>query len=291
MKVAVPWPKCPAKDGAAGRWWTPTGKFLWAITSNQNACFSCDVGVQACSVDPNPRPFRTAMFRLPTPRLEISIVWPSPNKTLVTSLGIASFGLRDYIKCMWPRIFFFTLLTASAFAQNPAASPTPSSQVNDDFLHQQFGSTCSVDSKFSPMTGDLNGDGIEDIVIVGRCKNALIDQDEKNYKVIDPMNSFYGYGNPKITSTMGQQDPRLKGISILIIHGSGPDAWRAASPGEKFVIINIDVKTAVIKKMKINKKKSTMAIYIEEATGDEMTAAIFWDGKKYKYEPLGSAME
>ena len=192
---------------------------------------------------------------------------------------------------MWPRIFLFTLLTASAFAQNTAASPTSSSQVNDDFLHQQFGSTCSLDSQFSPMTGDLNGDGIEDMVIVGRCKNALIDQDEKNYKVVDPMNSFYGYGNPKITSTMGQQDPRLKGISIMIIHGAGPEAWRAASPGEKFVIINIDVKTAVIKKMKISKKKSTMAIYIEEATGDEMTAAIFWDGKKYKYEPLGSAME
>jgi hypothetical protein len=34
-----------------------------------------------------------------------------------------------------------------------------------------------------------------------------------------------------------------------------------------------------------------MAVYIEEATGDEMTAAIFWDGKKYKYEPLGSGME
>ena len=38
-----------------GRWPVvdPTGKFLWAITSNQNACFSCDVGVQAYSVDPN----------------------------------------------------------------------------------------------------------------------------------------------------------------------------------------------------------------------------------------------
>lgn len=31
----------------------PTGTFLWAITSNQTACFSCDVGVQAYTVDPN----------------------------------------------------------------------------------------------------------------------------------------------------------------------------------------------------------------------------------------------
>ena len=192
---------------------------------------------------------------------------------------------------MWSRLLFFTLLTVCAYAQNAKPATSPTSKVDDDFVHEQFGSTCSVDPKFTPMTGDLNGDGVEDIVIIGRCKNALIDQDEKNYKVIDPMNSFYGYGNPKITSTMGQQDPRLKGISILIIHGAGAEAWHAATPGEKFVIINIDVKTAVMKKMKINKKKSTMAIYVEEATGDEMTAAIYWDGKKYKYEALGSGME
>lgn len=199
--------------------------------------------------------------------------------------------MRDYIGCMWSRILFFTLLTACASAQNAIPSTNSTPKVNDDFVHEQFGSTCSVDPNFAPMTGDLNGDGIEDVVIIGRCKNALIDQDEKNYKVVDPMNSFYGYGNPKITSTMGQQDPRLKGISILIIHGAGAEAWHAATPGEKFVIINIDVKTAVMKKMKVNKKKSTMAVYVEEATGDEMTAAIFWDGKKYKYEPLGSGME
>ncbi|HEV2175320.1 MAG TPA: beta-propeller fold lactonase family protein [Nitrospira sp.] len=38
-----------------GRWPVidPTGQFLWAITSDQNACFSCDVGVQAFTVDPN----------------------------------------------------------------------------------------------------------------------------------------------------------------------------------------------------------------------------------------------
>src|SRR5512141_243571 len=132
---------------------------------------------------------------------------------------------------MWSRFFVLTLLAGCAWAQEPSPKASASPKVNDEFVHRQFGNSCALDPKFTPMTADLNGDGIEDLVIVGRCKNALIDQDEKNFKVIDPMNSFFGYGNPKVTSTMGQQDPRLKGISILVIHGAGADAWHAATPG------------------------------------------------------------
>lgn len=162
---------------------------------------------------------------------------------------------------------------------------------NNDYVHQQFGDTCSLDPQWKPLTADLNGDGVEDIVMVARCSNPLIDQDDKNFKVIDPLNSFYGYGNTKITSGFGQQDPRLKGMSILVVHGTGADAWRSATPQAKFVIINVAVKTLTVKKMKLSKKKSTTAIYVEEASGDQMTSAIYWDGKKYKYEPMGSSME
>ena len=193
---------------------------------------------------------------------------------------------------MWSRVFSFLLLSALAAAQQ-ATSPEPAvpvSGVDDDFIHQQFSASCSLDPKFTPWAADLNGDGIQDLVVVARCKNAMIDQDEKNYKVIDPMNSFFGYGNPKVTSAMGQQDPRLKGISLLVIHGAGADAWRAKTPGDKFLVINIDIKTVAVKKLKL-RKKSVLAIYVEEAIGDQMTAAIFWDGKKYKYEPLGSSSE
>jgi hypothetical protein len=193
---------------------------------------------------------------------------------------------------MWSRVFSLLLLSTLAAAQQTSSTPAAVavSGVDNDFIHQQFSSSCSLDPKFSPFGADLNGDGIQDLVVVARCKNALIDQDEKGYKVIDPMNSFFGYGNPKVTSEMGQQDPRLKGISLLVIHGAGADAWRAKTPGEKFVVINIDIKSVTVKKMKL-RKKSVLAIYVEEATGDQMTAAIFWDGKKYKYEPMGSSSE
>jgi len=175
-------------------------------------------------------------------------------------------------------------LALSAMAQQSAVP-------DNDYVHQQFGDSCSLDPQWKPMTADLNSDGIEDLVMVARCKNPMADQDDKDFRVIDPMNAFYGYGNPKITSGFGQQDPRLKGISLLIVHGAGAEAWRAAAPQAKFVVISIDIKAVAVKRMKVGRKKLLMAIYVEEATGDQMTSAIFWDGKKYRYEPMGSSME
>jgi hypothetical protein len=199
---------------------------------------------------------------------------------------------------MWSRIASSLLLLSLgaascalvAAAQENAvlAAPAP---VDNKFVHQQFGDSCSLEPNFSPMVADLNSDGVDDIVLVARCKNALIDQGEKNYKVIDPMNSFFGYGNPAITTSFAPDDPKLRGVALLVIHGAGPEAWRSTTPLSKFVIINLPVKTLALKRMKVRRKKFANAIYVEEATGDQMTSAIFWDGKKYRYEPLGSSME
>jgi hypothetical protein len=189
---------------------------------------------------------------------------------------------------MWFRIFLLLLLSLTAAAQTNPPAPSP---VDNDFIHRQFSSTCNLDQQWAPLTADMNGDGVEDLVVVARCKNPLIEQDDKNYRVIDPLDSFYGYGNTKITTGFGQEDPRLRGICLLVIHGSGPEAWRSETPQAKFVIINLAVKSVTLKRMKISRKRSTIAIYVEEDTGDQMTSAIFWDGKKYRYDPLGSSME
>ena len=200
---------------------------------------------------------------------------------------------------MWSR-FASSLLTASlgaALCASFAAAQENASvgalaTVDNKFLHQQFGDGCSLEPNFAPMVADVNSDGVADIVLVARCKNALIEQGEKNYKVIDPMDSFFGYGNPAITTSFAPDDPKLRGMALLVIHGSGPDAWRSATPLSKFVIINLPIKTFTLKRMKVTRKKKLVnAIYVEQASADEMTAVVFWDGKKYRYQPLGSSME
>jgi len=174
-------------------------------------------------------------------------------------------------------------LAASGFAQ--IIEPI----VNNDFVQKQFGSNCALIGLPS-VKADLDGDGVEDIVIPARCTSPMMDQAEENYAVLDPYNAFFGYGNPKITTQFSTEDPERRGFSLLIIHGRGPDAWHSTSPKAKFMIVNLPYKSIYVKRLGV-KKKERMAIYVDETGGDAMTSVLFWDGKKYRYEPMGSNLE
>src|SRR5229473_7934420 len=97
----------------------------------------------------------------------------------------------------------------SVLAQQPP--PTPST-VDNDFVQKQFGSTCTLMAGPPQLKADMDGDGIEDLVLAAHCTNALVDQAENNFTVIDPYNSFYGYGNTKITTQFASEDPATRGL-------------------------------------------------------------------------------
>lgn len=184
-------------------------------------------------------------------------------------------------------IFVCFVLSFISLAQQ--TTPPASAPVDDDFIQKQFGSTCKLMAGPPQLKADLDGDGIEDLVVAARCTNPLADQADDNFTVVDPYNTFFGYGNTKITSQFASEDPALRGLVLLIIHGTGEEAWRAATPKAKFVIINLPFKQIAVKKLKV-RKRSVMAIYAEETGADRMTSATFWDGKKYRYQPIGSSM-
>jgi hypothetical protein len=200
------------------------------------------------------------------------------------------------------RLAFLSLLAVFAAAPvlaqqpaSPAASTLPPS-IDGKFVHDHFGREFTLMPEFLPMVADMNGDGIDDLILAARTKSPMLDAGGFEYTVSDPYHSFYGFGDPKVTSAFTTDDPSRKSIVLLVIHGSGPEAWRAEKPKGKFVLINIPVQTVSVRRVKMG-KKVLMAIGVEEYGGDRTTSAIFWDGnvKKntgaYKYEPLGAAMD
>jgi hypothetical protein len=179
-------------------------------------------------------------------------------------------------------------LPASTTALTTA--PTPAPKIDDAFVHQQFGDQFTLIPTVGAAFGDLDGDGIEDVVIAARCKNPMLDQSEHNFSVIDPYDSFFGYGNPQVTTTFSAGDPALRGLVMLVIDGSGADAWRSTAPKAKYVIVNLPFKAIYVRKFKL-KKKTIQALYVEEAGEISSSSALFFDGKKFQYVPMGGEME
>jgi|SRR5579863_3646448 hypothetical protein len=196
-------------------------------------------------------------------------------------------------------VFVTALVTAvaTAAAQKkptpppPAHAKAPSPPVTDEFIHQQFGDNCSLVPGPSQFVADMDDDGIEDLVVTAKCKNPMADKDEYSFVVADPYDTALGYGDLKLTSSFGSDEPDRRGLSLLIIHGAEVSAWHAEKPKAKFLLINLPFKTLAVKRLTI-KKKTILGIYMEETgEGESSSSVVFWDGKKYRYQLLGSSLE
>ena len=182
---------------------------------------------------------------------------------------------------------FSVAMLIPAFGQAPAAAR----KVDNEFVQQQFGNQFTLLPEVGAVFGDLDGDGVEDVAIAARCKNPMLDQAEHNYTVMDPYYDFFGYGDPKVTTTFTEPDPVLRGLVVLIIHGAaGPEGWRSATPKAKYVIVHLPYRTISVRKMNL-RKKTIEAIYVEEAGNTGDSSAVFFDGKKFRYVPMGGSMQ
>ncbi len=173
----------------------------------------------------------------------------------------------------------------------PARATSPSPAVTNEYIHKQFGDNCSLLPGPPQFVADMDDDGVDDLVVAARCKNPMADRADYSFVVTDPYDSFLGYSDIKVTSTFSSDEPERKGLCLLIVHGAGADAWRSATPKAKFVLINLPFGTLTVKRMAL-KKRTVLGVYMEEVgEGDGTSSVVYWDGKKYKYQQLGSTLE
>src|ERR1035437_3473454 len=111
---------------------------------------------------------------------------------------------------------FRVALLIPAFGEGSGAAR----KVDNEFVQQQFGREFTPLPEVGAVFGDLDGDGVEDVAIAARCKNPMLDQAEHKYTVIDPYNSFFGYGDPKGTTTFTETDLVLRGLVVLILRAA-----------------------------------------------------------------------
>jgi hypothetical protein len=151
------------------------------------------------------------------------------------------------------------------------------------YLHPQAGPT------WRPfLAADLDGDGVEDAVIVARCATPMADAGGYDYKVVDPYFTNYGYGNPKVTAQFNVADPNRQNL-LLIIHGEGKDAWHAPKPKAKFVIVNAPFDAVNL--TRILRKKNTIVPAIALVEADGLVSSVFWDGKKWRWQEGAAATQ
>jgi hypothetical protein len=181
------------------------------------------------------------------------------------------------------------LVTCLAAAQKPPANNNKWETVTP-LVKQQFGPnfTVTTNEAGAVLVADLDGDGVQDLVVVADSKDPLPDSYDFKYAVADPFNSFFGFGNPAMTAAFGRADPE-RNHDLLIIFGAGADAWRAATPKAKFVLINVPFDTVEVGRMLIKKDKPPIFVIKAEEMGSDQDSAVYWDikKKKWKWQPGG----
>jgi hypothetical protein len=159
-------------------------------------------------------------------------------------------------------------------------------QRTNDLIHRQFGDSFMLVENAQPpvLTGDFDGDGIEDAAFVASSKKVPHVEAATGYRMVDPYDDFFGYGNPQVTVRFNSSEPG-RARYLLIVHGAGAEAWRSSTPKSKYVIVNLPFESLEVSDF-VWKKKQVVAIEATETS--TLSSMLFWDGKKYRWEPTGT---
>jgi len=202
-------------------------------------------------------------------------------RVLLRVISGAIAGDPRYTPLMSRRLLIFVFAFATLALAQEASKPQQEMQTPQDYIKAQFGPSFTYLDKYPVITGDLDGDGTEDAILVTANKeNALLDEAQYHYKVIDPYDEYFGWGDPRVTSTFNAHDPSQVKFVLIV------SDWRAAAPKSKVVVINFPFEKLSLSRIPTkNKKRRIVPALLGEDLGG-LKSAIYWDGKKYKWSSM-----
>jgi hypothetical protein len=177
------------------------------------------------------------------------------------------------------------LLVGAVFLAKELSAQTAPAKVPEQVVQKpdvaalvakEFGESYKVATDIAPIFADFDGDGKQDMAVVATGDNPLMGEGSHNYKTLDPYNASFGYGNPKVTMAFNTSEKSAR--YILILH-----SWQA--PLSKFVLVNVPFEKLRVGHM-LKKKKAIDALEAVDVTG--VQGAVYFDGKKYKWEIIGA---
>ncbi len=191
----------------------------------------------------------------------------------------------DFTSKLLLRCLTACVLLSLPIQAQPASSPV-ASQLADPaaYVERQFGTTFQLDPTIPPMFGDLDGDGNEDLVLVGTSSAPLMSQQQFRFKVEDPYDSYYGTGDPKITTQFALHFDGSSRCLLVVLGWRLPPDTKSKARIAKYVLINTPFESVSIVNLRL-KKKNIQAVETLDRTS--LHALVFWDGRRWRWSAQG----
>jgi hypothetical protein len=183
------------------------------------------------------------------------------------------------------------VIAVSLLSVASSPSQTPTRAGLNEVVHSSFGDVVEPITYSKPfyLTGDFNGDRVQDLVIVVRVKGSRISL-PKDVRVLNPFDADAGIAFPS--------DPAKENkFAIALIH-----SWKNSQPAGKFLLIGDspililensrptsgpeagDMKLLVRNARRRNfprAAKGDVILLVTEVGGDSQ---LYWNGKTYLWE-------